>query len=169
MTGCSDVTHHLHPPVAPDADARRGTGRRAFVLRTVAAAMLLLGAGQAFAAGDDIVVILNKDNPNAVDIGFVVRVYTGALKGWPDGSPVFALDQPEDSATREAFCTSVLKKSVANLKAIWSQNIFTGKGLPPRVAGAGDLEMKRLVATNRNAIGYIRASQLDDTVKAVGR
>jgi hypothetical protein len=27
--------------------------------------------------------------------------------------------------------------------------------------------MKRLVAINRNAIGYIRASRLDDTVRAL--
>lgn len=169
MTGCSDVTQHCRSSATPAGAQPDARGRRAFLLQAFATAVLA-GTGRALAAGgEDVVVILNKDNPNAVDLGFVVRVYTGALKGWPDGSPVFALDQPEESASREVFCATVLKKSVANLKAIWSQNIFTGKGLPPRVAGAGDAEMKRLVATNRNAIGYIRASQLDDTVKAVGR
>ena len=52
--------------------------------------------------------------------------------------------------------------------ALWAQNIFAGKGLPPKVATPG-AEMKRLVATNRNAIGYIRASEVDDTVKVLLR
>ena len=117
---------------------------------------------------DDIVVIVHKENLNPVDREFVVRVYTGSIRGWPDGSPVFALDQPEDSETRQQFATSVLGKSVANLRAIWSQNIFTGRGMPPKVTSP-DSEMKRLVATNRNAIGYIRASQLDASVRAIPR
>jgi hypothetical protein len=54
------------------------------------------------------------------------------------------------------------------MRAIWSQNIFTGKGMPPRVVSL-DAEMKRLVATNRNAIGYIRTSQLDPTVRVIER
>lgn len=117
---------------------------------------------------DDVVVIVNKDNTNPVDRVFVQRVYTGALKGWPDGTPVFALDMPDDSPQRERFCTVVLGKSVTHMRALWSQNIFTGKGLPPKVASP-DSEMKRIVATNRNAIGYIRASELDTSVKAVVR
>lgn len=116
--------------------------------------------------GEDVVVIVNRDNTNRIDLAFVSRVYTGTVKGWPDGTPVFLLDQPEDSPTRELFYTTVLRKSVAHMRAIWSQNIFTGKGLPPKAVTA-DSDMKRIIASNRNAIGYIRASQLDDTVRAI--
>ena len=116
--------------------------------------------------GEDVVVIVNRENTNKIDLSFVSRVYTGTIKGWPDGTPIFLLDQPEDSPTRELFYTTVLKKSVAHMRAIWSQNIFTGKGLPPKAVTA-DSEMKRIIAGNRNAIGYIRASQLDDTVRAI--
>ena len=120
------------------------------------------------AYADDIVVIVNKDNPNQIDRDFVVRVYTGAMKGWPDGSPVFALDLPEDTPERQLFCATVLGKSVANVRAIWSQNIFTGRGLPPKVTTL-DAEMKSIVANNRHAIGYIRASQADASVRIIER
>lgn len=142
--------------------------RRSFL----ASPLTLIGAATlglprpVFAEG--VVVIVNKDNPNPVDIAVVVRLYTGAIKGWADGSPAFPLDLPEDAEARDAFSSQVLGKSRAQLKAIWSQNIFTGKGLPPRVVPS-DAEMKRIVASNRHAIGYIRASQLDDSVKAVAR
>ena len=80
---------------------------------------------------DDVVVVMNRDNANTVDLAYVAKIYSGALKSWPDGSPVFALDQPEDSEIRANFSSQVLHRSVANMRAVWSQNIFTGKGLPP--------------------------------------
>ncbi len=138
---------------------------------TRSAATLMLAAAlalqvQASRAAEAVVVIVNRSNPNVIDRSFVVRVYTGAVKGWPDGSPVFALDQHEGTEARKSFGDSILEKSQANLKAIWSQNIFTGKGYPPKLA-TPDEEMKRIVASNRHAIGYILESSVDDTVKVV--
>ncbi len=117
---------------------------------------------------DSIVVIMNRDNSNIVDLAYINKIYSGALKAWPDGSPVFALDLAEESDLRSQFSTQVLNRSVANMRAIWSQNIFTGKGFPPKVVSL-DTEMRRLVATNRNAVGYIRSSQLDASVKVIER
>ena len=129
---------------------------------------ILLGAAVTLSAhADEVVVIVNKDNPNVVDLAYVARIYTGAATRWPDGSPVFALDQPEDSATRASFTAAVIGRSVATVRALWSQNIFAGKGLPPKVVSP-DVEMKRIVAANRHAIGYMLASQLDGSVKVVG-
>lgn len=150
-------------PYADPMSRRRAIGRLASAIAAACAACLAVPC-----LAQDIVIIVNKDNTNPVDREFVIRVYTGAIRGWPDGSPVFALDQPEDSEARQLFATTVLGKSVANLRAIWSQNIFTGRGMPPKVTSP-DSEMKHLVATNRNAIGYIKASQLDGTVKAIPR
>ena len=119
------------------------------------------------ARADDIVVIVHKDNTQAIDLGYVQQLYVGAVRGWPDGTPALVLDQPNGSSGRELFSTTVLRRSSANVRAIWAQNIFTGRGLPPKVAA--DDEMKRLVAGNRNAIGYVRPSQVDDTVRVIGR
>lgn len=124
----------------------------------------LLAASAAWAQA--LVVIVNKDNPNTVDRVFVRQVYTATAKVWPDGTPVVVFDQGEESEVRENFYTSVIGKSAASMRALWSQNIFTGKGLPPRVA-TPDEQMKKVVAGNRNAIGYIRASTLDGSVKAL--
>lgn len=114
----------------------------------------------------DVVVIVSKANTNAVDKAFVVKVYTGEAKNWPDGGPVFAIDQGEDSPVRADFNSSVLGKSSGNMKALWAQNIFAGKGLPPKVVES-DAEVKKVVSTNKNAIGYIKTSSVDDTVKVV--
>lgn len=69
---------------------------------------------------------------------------------------------------RQLFCTTVLGKSVVNVRAIWLQHIFTGRGLAPKVTSI-DAEMKQIVANNRHAIGYIRASLVDASVRIVDR
>ena len=167
MKPASRISPFSRLALAPRHHRLRGACRMAARIAPWSAA-LALSLACAGARADDVVVIVNKDNTNAVDANFVARVYMGSLKGWPDGSPVVVFDQPESSQAREMFCASVLHKSVPNVKAIWSQNIFTGKGLPPKVASP-DAVVKQAVAANRQAIGYIRSSQLDDTVKVVGR
>lgn len=139
------------------------SNRRIFLL---AMAALLIGANPARA--EDVVVIMNKENTSPMDLAYVAKIYSGALKAWPDGSPVFALDLPEDSEVRVQFSIQVLNRSVANMRAIWSQNIFTGKAHPPRIV-TPESEIKKLVGTNRNAIGYIRASLVDASVRVIAR
>jgi ABC-type phosphate transport system substrate-binding protein len=142
------------------------TSRRHFFASALCALALL--HAPASRATDDMVVIIHKDNPHSIDKDYVIGIYTGRTKGWPDGSPVFPLDQGDTSAARAAFYASVIGRSQGNMQALWAQNIFSGKGLPPKVA-TPDAEMKRIVSTNRNAIGYIRASELDSTVKVLLR
>jgi len=117
---------------------------------------------------EDYVVIVNKGNSNAVDKAFVAKVFTGEAKNWPDGGPVFSIDQAESTAVRADFYRGLLGKSSANMKALWAQNIFSGKGLPPKVVDP-DLEVKKIVSSNKNAIGYIKASSVDDTIKVVAK
>lgn len=138
------------------------------LLLVLLTALALLDPLNAAAADDAVVVIIHKDNPHAIDRNYLVAIYTGRLKGWPDGSPVFPLDQSDGTSAREAFYLHFIGRTAANMQAVWAQNIFSGKGLPPKIASP-DSEMKRIVSTNRNAIGYIRASEVDDTVRVLLR
>ena len=52
------------------------------------------------------------------------------------------------------------------MKLVWSQMMFSGQSLPPKQVASDD-EMKKMVSANVNAIGYIKASSLDDSVKVV--
>lgn len=118
------------------------------------------------AVAADVVVIANKANSNAGDKAFVVRVYTGEAKSWADGSPVVAYDQGEDNPVRADFYGSVIGKSLSHMQALRAQNVFSGRGLPPKVYDS-DAETKKAVAANTNAIGYIRAGSVDATVRVL--
>lgn len=114
----------------------------------------------------EIVVIGNRTNNHPVDKALVMKIYTGGVKYWPDNSPVFPIDQAADNPVRTEFYLEVLGKDSSNMKALWTQNIFTGKALPPKVVDL-DSEVKKVVAANKQAIGYIDAASVDGTVKVL--
>jgi ABC-type phosphate transport system substrate-binding protein len=131
------------------------------VLAVIALAMLATAA-----QAGDFAVIVNKDNAASVDKDTIVKIYSGELKSWKDGGPVMAIDLPESNPVRASFSTEVLGKTVANVKALWAQMIFSGKALPPKQAASDD-DVKKLVSANKGAIGYVKQSSVDDSVKAV--
>ena len=128
---------------------------------------LLLGliSGTPVLAGD-VVVIVNKSNPHTVDKAFVTKVFLGKIGEWPDGTAIEAYDQAEDNPLHDKFYSELLGKSPALVKALWAQNIFSGKRLPPKIANPDTL-MKQWVISNKKAIGYISTSSLDNTVRVV--
>lgn len=76
------------------------------------------------------------------------------------------LDQAESNAVRDTFYTKVTGKSAAQVKAAWSRLMFSGKATPPKEV-PNSAEVKKLVASNPNAIGYIEKSAVDASVKVL--
>lgn len=114
----------------------------------------------------NVVVIVNKDNNNAIDKALIAKIYRGQDKQWSDGEKIKLLDLPENSPTRDSFSNEIVGKSLSSLKYTWAQMMFSGTAVPPKVVQS-DEEMKKYVSDNKNAIGYIKPSSLDDSVKAV--
>ena len=134
-------------------------------IRGLAAALMLSVTG--LASANDVVVIGNKDNAATdVDKAFVAKAFTGDARNWPAGGSVVLIDQGEESAARSSFYGKIVGKSAANVKAMWAQLVFSGKAVPPKVID-GDAEVKKAVAANKNAIGYISAAAVDDSVKVL--
>jgi ABC-type phosphate transport system substrate-binding protein len=81
-------------------------------------------------------------------------------------SSMTPIDQPESSPIRNEFYKKVADKEASQAKALWSKLVFTGKAtLPKEVAGSA--EVKKAVAADPKAIGYIEKSAVDATVKVV--
>ena len=125
----------------------------------------IAGFGNPVVAGN-VVVIVNKDNHNAVDKQLVAKIYNGEAKRWESGESMVDLALPEDNPETANFCDDIIGRKLSHMKMVWSQMMFTGQSLPPKQVDSDD-EMKKMVSRSVNAIGYIKASSLDDTVKAV--
>lgn len=118
-------------------------------------------------ADPDVVVIVSARSP-VVSLGrsHVIDLYLGRASRFPDGRVAVPIDQGEGSATREAFYAEIIGRSTAQIKAHWSRIIFTGRGRPPRTVANG-AEVRRLVAANSAAIGYVARDLVDETVRIV--
>ena len=127
--------------------------------------LAIAGYGNPVVAGD-IVVIVNKSNNNAVDKQLVAKIYNGEVKGWQSGGAVVALDLPDNNPEAAQFCDEVIGKKLSHMKMVWAQMMFSGQALPPKHVASDD-EMKKMVSGDVNAIGYIKASNVDDSVKVV--
>jgi len=129
----------------------------------IAAAGLSLCAGIAMGA-DVVAVVSAKSSVATLSKAQAADIFLGKVSQFPDGSPAVPLDQAEGSAARDEFYARYAGKSPPQLKAHWSKIIFTGRGQPPmEIANSADL--KKRVAENPNAIGYLDQNLVDSSLK----
>ncbi|QSX30567.1 MULTISPECIES: type 2 periplasmic-binding domain-containing protein [Shewanella] len=124
--------------------------------------LLCLCSMQVFAG---VAVIVHPSNGDSLDKKDIENIYLGKTKSFPGGGQAVPVNL-EGGAVREAFDSNVLGKSASQLKAYWSQKVFTGKGTPPKEV-ASDAEVIGLVSSNPNIIGYIDSSQVNGSVKVI--
>ena len=125
---------------------------------------LLLGHGHASA--QVVVVVVNpKASVSSLTADQLASLYLGKSSSLPGGISQ-AVDLPESNPVREQFYTKSSGRNAAQVKAVWARLAFSGKATPPKEV-ASSAEVKKLVASNPEAIGYIEKSALDGSVKAV--
>jgi len=117
--------------------------------------------GALLPASAEIVVIVNKDNP-------ATRMFSEQASQFFLGkSAMFTpIDQGEGSKIRTEFYQKIADKDPAQVKAIWSKLVFTGKATPPREFKSNN-DVKKAVADDPKAIGYIDKSAVDESVKVI--
>jgi ABC-type phosphate transport system substrate-binding protein len=134
---------------------------RAITAIAVAAAAL---SGSARA---ELVMVVNpKNSVSAMNVAQVASLYLGRTATFPNGAMATPVDASEGNPMRDEFYGKVTEKSPGEVKAYRAKQMFSGKGAPPRETGS-TLEMKKAVAADASAIGYIERAALDGTVKPV--
>jgi hypothetical protein len=117
----------------------------------------------------DLAVVVNKSTtPETVDLGELRQMIIGDRLKWRiDGQPVIAVQTPPDSPERTIAMKTVYRMNDAALRRYYMLAVFNGKELaqPRDVASAAAL--KKFVAATPGAIGFILASQVDDSVKVL--
>ncbi len=126
----------------------------------------LLTTGFSMPAFAAVAVIIHPDNPNTLDSTQVRKIFLGKSRAFPDGMEVLPVDQDTGQEDRAVFIKLVLKKDEGNLNSYWARMLFSSKGKPPKVINDSKA-MKQLIASNKNAIGYIDAKLVDESVKVV--
>jgi ABC-type phosphate transport system substrate-binding protein len=124
---------------------------------SVAAAVLSL----ALPAMAEVVVVVNaKAAESSMTKDQVAQFFLGKSSAY---TPV---DQPDSAPIRAEFYKKVTDKEASQVKALWSKLVFTGKATMPKEAG-DSAAVKKAVAADPKAIGYIEKSAVDASVKVV--
>jgi ABC-type phosphate transport system substrate-binding protein len=123
----------------------------------IAAAALLL----TLPAMAEVVVVVNpKAAESSMTKDQVAQFFLGKSSAM---SPV---DQPESAPIRAEFYKKVTDKDASQVKSLWSKLVFTGKATMPKEA-ADSAAVKKMVAGDPKAIGYIEKSAVDASVKVI--
>ncbi|WP_374316534.1 hypothetical protein [Aquabacterium sp.] len=134
------------------------------VLRGLTAACLMVAANVAFA--QVAVIVSPKSSVTSLTSDQAAAIFMGKTNTLPNGSVAQAADLPESSNAHEIFYSKAAGKTSAQVKATWARLTFSGKATPPRELGSA-AEVKKFVAGNPDAIGYIEKSAVDGSVKVV--
>ena len=91
--------------------------------------------------------------------------YSGEKRVWKDGSAVTVFDLKPKLEFKDNFY-KVLGKSSSRMKSIWMINMLSGEGDPPESLKTEE-EMLKKVAETEGAIGFVRKSIVNGSVKVL--
>jgi ABC-type phosphate transport system substrate-binding protein len=134
-------------------------------------AIILLG-GLSFtssATGDELVLVVHRDNPTSVlSRSQVIDLYMGKYVAFPDGSKAVPVDIKDNLETRTKFYDSLVGMSLPRINAYWSKVKFSGRARPP-TEQTDEQAIVNFILKTENAIAYIHESSVTANVKVVYR
>jgi ABC-type phosphate transport system substrate-binding protein len=147
----------------------------AFAILGVAAlfAIWMVAASPAEAAGDPIVVIVNKSNPvDNLSMEELKKLFLSDRSRWDTGKAVAPVILPPGTPERTSFLKMVCGMSDAEMNKYFMQAAFTGKSATPPKQVSSSAALKAFVAESPGAIGFVKGMDFhgdgsDGGVKAV--
>ncbi len=117
------------------------------------------------ALADRMAVIVHADRIVDLDLEQIAQIYLKRRRFWAGGDAIIPVNREAGSAAREVFTREVLRYEATQLGVYWNREYFRGV-LPPATL-ASDEAIRRFVARDRRAIGYVDARLIDDSVRVV--
>ncbi len=129
--------------------------------------IFVLGVVFAPSTQADLAIIVNPNSAvTQASADEIKRLYIGKTKLLDDGTRLVPVDHGDGREIKTEFYDKVVQKPLERLKIHWSRLTFSGRGRPPEVLG-DDAKIKAWVASHDDAVGYIEADMVDESVRAV--
>jgi ABC-type phosphate transport system substrate-binding protein len=129
-------------------------------------ALLALCMVASIAHAEVVVIVSAKSHIASLTAQQAARIFLGKANDFPGHDDAIPIDQAEGSAIRDEFYAKVVHKNSSQLSAYWAKIIFTGDGRPPVILN-GNSAVRKAVASDPNAIGYIDKSAVNRSVRVV--
>ena len=137
-----------------------------FGIVAVAAMFLMMNAAPTMAESDnsDFVIVVNKVQPSAsINVAALKGIYLREVKSWKTNDAEIV---PVDLSTADSFYMNLFGKSYTQMQAYWMKmRINHSMNMP--VSKKDAESVKQFIATNKDAIGFLKSSDVDDRVKVL--
>jgi len=131
----------------------------------IALAVMVLGPSILAADEGRVAVIVHPERPAELSLEEIAQIYLRRRRFWDDGAAIVPLNLPSGAPIRAHFSKRVLNQTQARLADYWNRQYFLGV-LPPATLASTEA-VRRYVASEPNAIGYVPASEVDGSVRVV--
>ncbi len=123
---------------------------------------------QAAPASDSLVIIVNSSNAiDNLSMEELRRVFRGERGKWPNGRRITVVMRERGDPAREAILAAVYGMTERDFERFFLHAQFTGEvQSAPKVLNSA-AGMRKFIFTVPGAIGYVRAEEVDGTVKTV--
>jgi ABC-type phosphate transport system substrate-binding protein len=120
------------------------------------------------AAIEEVDVVVNKSNNVApLSRDEVRRIFMGEKSSWPGGKRITILMLAPDQPERAVILQALFKMTESEYTKYFLQAAFTGHVLAAPKDLLSAAYMKRHLAANPDAIGYLNRKDVDDSVKVL--
>ena len=131
------------------------------------AAALVLGQAHAQSAEPTMVAIAHPaTSDEAIPRASLRAIFGMLLQRWPGNTPVKVFVLKDDAPEHGTFSKSVLQVFPHQLRMAWDRQVFSGQGQYPEQVGSSE-EMLSRVASTPGAMGYVRASEVNQNVRVL--
>ena len=122
------------------------------------------------AAGGDqsIAIIVNQSNPvDNCSFEELRKIFLGEKSHWPNGRRITLVMSDPSLPERKAVLRDIYGMSEKDLNNHFIQGVFTGNVLAAPKTLSGASEVRKFVFNVPGAIGYLRGSEVDTSVKTL--
>jgi ABC-type phosphate transport system substrate-binding protein len=125
---------------------------------------MMFFASSSFAQTDEYIVVANKQLAgNTINKASLKGIYLREVRNWGNGGAEIV---PVDLSTEDNFYQNLFAKSYVQMQAYWMKmRINYNANMPVTKKDAESV--KEFIASNKDAIGFIKSSDMDDRVKAL--
>ena len=110
-------------------------------------------------------VIVHPERRAELSVAELAQIYLRRKQRWEDGDVIVPLNLASGLPHRAQFSQRVLRQTEARLADYWNRRYFDGV-MPPATL-ASTAAVRRYVAADRRAIGYVPAAEVDATVRVI--
>ena len=117
---------------------------------------------------EGLAIVVNRENAiESLSMAELRSVFLGERSHWPNGRRITLVMMEPGQPERDTMLRDVCRMSESDLRRRYLQGLLTGEVLVSPKTLANPIGVRKFVFNVPGAIGYLRAEDVDDSVKVI--